>query len=234
MGRVCYHSCEGACNRGQLDQAVGINSVERFLGDEALQRGWKFAAPARESGKHVLIVGAGPRGSRRRTTCGGSGHRVTVHEAGPMAGGMMRFRDPEVPPAARGARWRKSRGSWISASTLELNRKVTDILDQMQRGGFDAAFLAVGAHIAKRAYIPAGDSARILDAVAVLRDMEGEVEADARAACRRLRRRQHGDRRGAHRQAPGRRGGGHRLPAHAREDARERQRESRRRCRKAS
>ena len=40
MGRVCYHPCETACNRGQLDEAVGINSVERFLGDEAIRQGW--------------------------------------------------------------------------------------------------------------------------------------------------------------------------------------------------
>ena len=40
MGRVCYHPCETACNRGQLDEAVGINSVERFLGDEAIKQGW--------------------------------------------------------------------------------------------------------------------------------------------------------------------------------------------------
>jgi hypothetical protein len=46
MGRVCYHPCEGACNRGELDEAVGINSVERFLGDEALKRGWRFTPPA--------------------------------------------------------------------------------------------------------------------------------------------------------------------------------------------
>ncbi len=44
MGRVCYHPCEGACNRGKLDESVGINSVERFLGDEAIKRGWKFDA----------------------------------------------------------------------------------------------------------------------------------------------------------------------------------------------
>ena len=51
MGRVCYHTCEGACNRGQLDAAVGINSVEHFLGDQAIAQGWKFAAPAAASGK---------------------------------------------------------------------------------------------------------------------------------------------------------------------------------------
>jgi NADPH-dependent glutamate synthase beta subunit-like oxidoreductase len=45
MGRVCYHPCESSCNRAQLDSAVGINSVERFLGDEAIRRGWAFESP---------------------------------------------------------------------------------------------------------------------------------------------------------------------------------------------
>jgi 2-oxoacid:acceptor oxidoreductase delta subunit (pyruvate/2-ketoisovalerate family) len=58
--------------------------------------------------------------------------------------------------------------------TLELNRKVTNVLDAMREGSFDAAFLAVGAHIGKRAYIPAGEAARIVDAVSLLRSMEGE------------------------------------------------------------
>jgi NADPH-dependent glutamate synthase beta subunit-like oxidoreductase len=67
MGRVCYRPCETACNRAQLDSAVGINSVERFLGDEALRRGWKVpvALPAKTrqpTGKRVLVVGAGPSG----------------------------------------------------------------------------------------------------------------------------------------------------------------------------
>ncbi|MGZ5310979.1 MAG: NAD(P)-binding protein, partial [Solirubrobacterales bacterium] len=62
MGRVCYHPCETACNRAELDESVGINSVERFLGDEAIAKGWRFEPPAEESGKRVLVVGAGPSG----------------------------------------------------------------------------------------------------------------------------------------------------------------------------
>ena len=46
MGRICYHPCETACNRAQLDEAVGINAVERFLGDLAIERGWALPAPA--------------------------------------------------------------------------------------------------------------------------------------------------------------------------------------------
>ena len=66
MGRVCYRPCETACNRAQVDTAVGINSVERFLGDEAIRQGWSVPVTAPDSGKRVLIVGAGPAGPVRR------------------------------------------------------------------------------------------------------------------------------------------------------------------------
>jgi NADPH-dependent glutamate synthase beta subunit-like oxidoreductase len=62
MGRVCYHPCETACNRAQLDEAVGINAIERFLGDEAIRPRWRLAAPQTFSGKRVRVVGAGPSG----------------------------------------------------------------------------------------------------------------------------------------------------------------------------
>ncbi|MBL8481351.1 MAG: NAD(P)-binding protein [Rhodocyclaceae bacterium] len=173
MGRVCYHTCEGACNRGRVDEPVGINSVERFLGDEALKKGWKFAPPAAESGKHVLVVGAGPSGMSAAYQLRRLGHRVTVYEAGPMTGGMMRFGIPKyrLPREVLDAEMQRILDLGV---TLKLDTKVDNLLAAMQAGGFDAAFLAVGAHIAKRAFIPAGDSARVLDAVAVLRSMENE------------------------------------------------------------
>src|SRR5438105_3520567 len=62
MGRVCYHPCEGSCNRGSVDEAVNIHAVERFLGDQATQHGWKFENETTPTGKHVLVVGAGPSG----------------------------------------------------------------------------------------------------------------------------------------------------------------------------
>ena len=61
-GRVCYHPCESVCNRANVDSAVSIHSVERFLGDLALERGWQFDPPSVTSGKRVLVVGAGPSG----------------------------------------------------------------------------------------------------------------------------------------------------------------------------
>lgn len=173
MGRVCYHTCEGACNRGQLDEPVGINSVERFLGDEALKRGWKLTAPASETGKHILVVGAGPSGMSAAYHLRRLGHRVTVHEAGPLLGGMMRFGIPKyrLPRDVLEAEMQRVVDLGVD---VQLNSKVENILETMQAGKFDAAFLAVGAHIGKRAMIPAGDAAKIIDAISLLRSMEGE------------------------------------------------------------
>ncbi|MGP1679217.1 MAG: NAD(P)-binding protein [Burkholderiales bacterium] len=173
MGRVCYHPCEGACNRAQIDAAVGINSVERFLGDEAIRRGWKFDPPPPASGKRVLVVGAGPSGLSAAYHLARLGHAVTIHEAGPLAGGMMRFGIPKyrLPRDVLDAEAQRILDLGVS---LELNRKVANIAESMKAGSFDAAFLAVGAHIGKRAYIPAGDATKIVDAVSVLHSMEGK------------------------------------------------------------
>jgi NADPH-dependent glutamate synthase beta subunit-like oxidoreductase len=175
MGRVCYHPCETKCNRGQLDEAVGINSVERFLGDEAIRRGWKLTAPRAESGKRVLVVGAGPSGLSAAYHLRRLGHKVTIMDAGPFAGGMMRFGIPKyrLPRDVLDAEVQRILDLGVE---LKLNAKVERIEETMKAGGFDAAFLAVGAHIGKRAFIPAGEAARILDAVSVLRDMEGEAK----------------------------------------------------------
>jgi 2-oxoacid:acceptor oxidoreductase delta subunit (pyruvate/2-ketoisovalerate family) len=173
MGRVCYHPCETACNRAQLDEAVGINSVEGFLGDEAIRQGWAVPPLSPPSGKRVLVVGAGPSGLSAAYHLMRLGHAVTIRDAGPKAGGMMRFGIPKY-RLSRDVLDAEIERILDMGVRLELNSKVADVVEAMREGGFDAAFLAVGAQLSKRAYVPAGSAAKMLDAVSVLRGMEGE------------------------------------------------------------
>jgi 2-oxoacid:acceptor oxidoreductase delta subunit (pyruvate/2-ketoisovalerate family) len=172
MGRVCYRPCETACNRAQLDAAVGINSVERFLGDEAIRQGWTVPVTAPGTGKRVLIVGAGPSGLSAAYHLRLLGHQVTLRDTAVWAGGMMRYGIPayRLPRDILDAEVGRILAMDV---TWQGGRPVTDIEAELAAGGFDAAFLAVGAQKGKRAYIPAGDSARILDAVTLLHAMEG-------------------------------------------------------------
>ena len=171
MGRVCYHKCEKACNRGQLDEAVGIHAVERFLGDEAIRRGWDFAPVTQELWKRVLVVGAGPSGLSAAYHLRRRGHAVTVVDAGEAAGGMMRFGIPRyrLPREVLDAEVARIERFGVR---FQFHTKVTDLAETMRAGDFDAAFLAVGAHLAKRAYLPAGDASRVLNAISVLRALE--------------------------------------------------------------
>jgi len=170
MGRVCYHPCQSVCSRGKVDEAVGINSVERFLGDLAIEKGWAFPVTAEPTGRHVLVVGAGPSGLSAAYHLRRLGHDVTVRDATEAPGGMMRFGIPKyrLPREVLDAEVARITDMGVR---LELGRRVDNVKAAMAEG-FDAVFLAVGAHIGKRAYIPAGSSARILDAVNLLHDVE--------------------------------------------------------------
>ena len=95
MGRACYHPCETECNRAQVDEAVSIHSVERFLGDLAVAQGWNVTVDQPDTGLRVLVIGSGPSGLSAAYHLRRLGHAVTIMEAGPAPGGMMRFGIPK-------------------------------------------------------------------------------------------------------------------------------------------
>ncbi|MDQ7991907.1 MAG: NAD(P)-binding protein [Propionicimonas sp.] len=167
-GRVCYHPCEAACNRVELDGAVSIHSVERYLGDLAVERGWTFARPRFSSGRRVLVVGAGPSGLSAAYHLAMAGHEVEIRDASPLPGGMMRYGIPEyrLPRGVLDAEVQRLVDLGVRIVT---DYKVKDLLADQAEGGFDAAFVAIGAHLSRRIDIPGRDASRIVDAVSFLR-----------------------------------------------------------------
>ena len=166
-GRVCYHPCENACNRGALDAPVSIHAVERFLGDLATQEGWPFKIEAAPSGKRVLVVGAGPSGLSAAYHLARLGHAVEIREAGPLAGGMMHFGIPAY-RLPRAELMREIGRIEAMGVKIVTSHRVGDVLGEKAAGGFDAVFVAIGAGIGKHVDIPARDAIRVLDAVSLL------------------------------------------------------------------
>ena len=171
MGRICYHPCETACNRAHIDTEVSIHAVERMLGDKALEQGWIPRIAAASSGKKVLVVGAGPIGLSAAYHLRRLGHEVTILEAGPVPGGMMHLGIPayRLPRPLLEAEIARIEAMGV---TIVLNKKVENLQAEKEAGGFDAVFVAVGAHLSKKIDIPNREAGKILDALSFLREVE--------------------------------------------------------------
>jgi NADPH-dependent glutamate synthase beta subunit-like oxidoreductase len=169
-GRVCYHPCENVCNRAELDSSVSIHSVERFLGDLALDRGWQLDPPPARTGKRVLVIGAGPSGLSAAYHLARQGHAVEIRDASPEPGGMMRYGIPayRLPRDVLAGELARIEALGVR---ITCGHRVTDLAAEQATGGFDAVFVAVGAHLSKHVDIPARDAGRIIEAVPFLRDV---------------------------------------------------------------
>ncbi len=173
MGRICFHPCETACNRVQVDEAVGINAVERFLGDYALEHGLRLPDAGLDSGRRALVIGAGPAGLSATYHLRRRGHAVRLVDSAAQLGGMMRYGIPayRLPRAVLDAEIARVIDMGVE---VVVNHNVEDIEVERESGRFDAIFLAVGAQLGRRINIPVGDSAKILDAVSFLHDVASE------------------------------------------------------------
>jgi NADPH-dependent glutamate synthase beta subunit-like oxidoreductase len=172
-GRICFHPCETACNRGQLDEAVGIHAVERFLGDMAIENGWTFDPPVRKSGKRVLVVGSGPSGLSAAYHLARLGHEVNIFESSSAAGGMMRYGIPRyrLPRDILDAEIGRIEKLGVA---ITCDHRVADVQKEMADGHFDAAYLAFGAQLSHNTAIPAADTSHIIDALELLRSTEDD------------------------------------------------------------
>ncbi|MCP5088713.1 MAG: FAD-dependent oxidoreductase [Rhodobacteraceae bacterium] len=157
-GRICHHPCETACNRQDLDETVGICSLERFVGDAALAEGWQFPSASIERDQSVAVIGGGPAGLSAAYQLRRHGFAVSLYETRDELGGLMRFGIPSyrLEPAVLDGEVDRIVALGID---LHLGAEVTDnaALTAL-RGSHDAVFLATGASLPKR--LPALDYSR--------------------------------------------------------------------------
>jgi NADPH-dependent glutamate synthase beta subunit-like oxidoreductase len=143
-GRVCYHPCETACNRGQFDHAIGINNLERFAADHAVI-GETPEKLRPESGKSVAIVGSGPSGLTAAYHLVRMGHSVTVYEADEEPGGLMRYGIPEyrLPNSVLDSEIEVIRSLGVQ---IKCRQRIGLDVSWKDLQSFNAVFVAVGVH----------------------------------------------------------------------------------------
>ena len=149
----------------------------------AAAENWKPPIDRPPSGKRVLVVGAGPSGLSAAYHLSRLGHVVEIHEAGPLPGGMMHFGIPAY-RLPRGVLMKEIHRIEQMGVQIVLNHRVEDLLAEKAAGKFDAAFVAIGAHVSRHVDIPARDAARVLDAVSLLRGVQSGLRQINAAAGR--------------------------------------------------
>ena len=170
MGRVCPAPCESGCNRNEVEDHVGINSVEHFLGEYAIANNLKFIKPpVASSGKSVAILGAGPAGLSCAYQLALKGHDVTIFDEHEFLGGMMRYGIPgfRTPRDVLDAEIQRILD--LGVKTRMKTRVGTDISLEQIRKEFDSVFLGMGAQAGRALPIADSDAPNVVTATAFLK-----------------------------------------------------------------
>ena len=169
MGRVCPAPCESGCNRNQVEDFVGINSVEHFLGEYAIANNLAFKKPDFSSGKKVAVIGGGPAGLSTAYQLALRGHAVTLFDERAELGGMMRYGIPgfRTPRQVLDAEIQRILDLGVVART---NCRIgTDITMEQIRADFDAVFLGLGAQSGRSLPVEGADAPNCVTATSFLK-----------------------------------------------------------------
>ncbi|MGB3714548.1 MAG: FAD-dependent oxidoreductase [Candidatus Promineifilaceae bacterium] len=169
-GRICNHRCETACNRALVDEPINIRALKRFITDKVYAKPRQpIEPPERLFEQQVAIIGAGPCGLTAAQDLVTVGYGVTVFEAMPVAGGMLRLGVPEY-RLPTDIIEREVQDIIDMGVDLRLNHQINN-LDDIFEDGYDAVLISVGAHEGIRLPIPGADLDGVLINTHFLRDV---------------------------------------------------------------
>ena len=168
MGRVCPAPCEKGCNRNDMDDHVGINAVEQFIGDTALKEGYRFDPPVKETGKKVAVIGGGPAGLSAAYQLRRRGHRPTIIERQAKLGGMLRYGVPRyrVPDEVLDGEIQRILDMDVAVrANCRVGKDIS--LEDLARD-YDAVFWGIGTQIGRKLPIPGADAPNCVDGIEFL------------------------------------------------------------------
>jgi len=181
MGRVCPAPCEDGCNRNEVEDHVGINAVEQYIGDYALKHGLKLRDPGPDTGKKVACIGGGPASLGAAYQLRRMGHAVTIFDTHEELGGMMRYGIPGYRTPRDVLDGEIQRILDMGVET-RMNTKIgVDVTMEELKKEFDAIFVGVGAQSGTALPVPGGDAPNVISGIAFLQAFnDGRLKTAAR------------------------------------------------------